>query len=230
MEKQSQKKLQGEFILEPQPEKKPPPQETPSSSSPSIPPSLKHEPKQKPHPFSSFCRNPDGIEYQNPEPGENLLLIIRRAFITNFPWITTAIFLSILPLFIGPLLLIVFPFIQISPLGQLLISIFYYTVIFGYAFVSFVIWHFHSAIITNKRIIDVDIPNILHRDIAITRVESIVDVKYEQGGIFKSLFRYGDILVQTEAIEANFEFDKAPNPAAITEIIGNLIVKKGQQA
>lgn len=44
-----------------------------------------------------------------------------------------------------------------------------------------------------------------------------------------SLFDYGDVVVQTAAKEAMFEFGSVPHPEEVVRIINELMVKEGDE-
>lgn len=176
-------------------------------------------------PFSAFCLYPEKVTFQNQEQDETIILLLRRHFITNVPWITTALFMiTLLPVSL-PLLPILFPFINISAVSGIFLILFYYLVVAGFILVNFTLWYFHVALITNQRIVDVDIHGIILRDVSQTKLNLIQDVNYNQFGVIRSFFDYGDVFVQTAGTELNFEFEQAPNPAQVVEIIADLIGK-----
>lgn len=176
--------------------------------------------------YSSMALYPENFTFQNQEADEEVVLLIRRDFITNVPWIIAILLLFLAPpviLVLGP---IFFPAIQIAPTILTLMISFYYLVVFGFALLNYAIWYFNVGIVTTKRAIDIDVPNILVKMISEARLPSIVDVSYTQVGGIRSFFDYGDIFLQTEGIHQNIEFDRAPNPNMIRKIIGELLVDK----
>lgn len=200
--------LRGEFVL-----------------SPTVSHTHSHQHTSPAHFFSSFVSHPKGVAFQDQEENEDIILIIRRHFITNVPWIFTAILLSILPIF-SPFLFQFFPFMTPSTQTQILLISFFYLIIFGFVLLNFTLWYFHIGIITNIRIRDIDIHGILYKDISETKNTQIEDVSYSQIGFIRSLFNYGDVAVQTAGSHPNIEFDKAPRPSEIARIIGDLIGNK----
>ncbi len=187
--------------------------------------------QQKPLPLqllSAYCTRPEGVTFANQEPDEAILLFLRRHFITNLPWIIFTLFLFIIP----PLLVLInsvseiFPFA--IPTGLLIvIVIFYYLLILGYAFGNFISWFYNIGIVTQKHVIDLDSSNILSHNTTTAGLNEVVDVKFTQRGFFQSSFNYGDIHVQTEALRANFDFIAAPNPTQVEDIISDLRSTKG---
>lgn len=182
-------------------------------------------PDQKSFPgmFSAYCPNPTGITFTNQEGDETVLLFLRKHFITNFSWVFYSFLLIIIPPILS-LLNTVFT-INLFSLPTRSIPVLlaaYYVLVFNYAFIQFTIWFFHVGIVTQKRLVDLDIDNILSYDLAETRILDIVDVDYSQKGFFQSFFRFGDVLIQTEAIKPNFEFEECPNPSTVSDIITDL--------
>lgn len=181
----------------------------------------------KPKFYSSLCVYPEGITFQNQEADEEVVLLIRRDFITNVPWIVSILLLFFLPPLLFILVPIFFPAVNVTqPLIGLSIT-FYYLVLIGFALLNFAIWYFNVGLVTNKRVIDMDVANILVKETSEARLASIADVTYSQVGGIQGLFNYGDVRVLTETYEQNLEFDRAPNPNMIRKIIGGLIVDKG---
>ena len=175
------------------------------------------------HFYSSLSYHPKKVKFENQEKDEEIVLLVRRDLITNVPWILTALIL----IFIPPLLFLfsdfITPFIQISPQTQLVSILFYYLAIFGFILVEFTLWYFNVGLVTNIRIIDLDVSGILYKHVSETRLNLIEDVSYSQVGSVRSVFNYGDVLIQTAGTLANFEFDRAPEPARIVRVIADMI-------
>ncbi len=177
--------------------------------------------KKGPHFYSSFFQDPDGLSFEDLEPGEIILLLLRRHFVTNVPWIATTIVLLLLPL-LFPIVLTLFPFPLPNSHTIMLFMGFYYLVIFGFVLLNFTLWYFQAGLVTNKRIIDVDLSGILYRQVSETKIQNVEDVTYNQTGFIRSLFNYGDVLVQTAGSVENIEYDRVPRPAQVADIIGDL--------
>lgn len=173
--------------------------------------------------LSSYTKHPKGIKFVNQERDEHIILFLRRHFIVNVPWIFLTIVFSLLPLFVFFLIEVSnINLFTIPPQLVVIIMIFYYLVVFNYALMNFIIWFYHVGIVTQKRLLDLDVYNILSHHLAETEMHDIVDVSYAQKGFFQSFFNYGDVPIQTEAIKANFEFEASPHPAEVSDIITDL--------
>lgn len=180
-----------------------------------------------PGPFTAFSYYPDHTTFRNQAEDEKIVLLIRKHFATNIPWILQIIFLTLIPPLILPFLSFLLPVLQVSALTKTAYTLFYYLAIFGYTLIKYASWYFHVGLVTTKRIIDVDTDGILYRNVAETKLEMIEDVSYTQAGTISSIFNYGDVHIQTAGEIANFEFDKAPNPADIRHTVIELIKKHG---
>lgn len=173
--------------------------------------------------FSSFCIHPKGVKFQNQESDEHILLFIRRHFSINATWIFTTLLMLIVPIMIIPIMRISgFQFVSLTLGLKIVIIVFYYLGVFLYALMNFIMWFYHVGIVTRKRLLDLDVYNILSHHMAETEIADIVDVSYSQKGFFQSHLNYGDVPIQTQAIKANFEFESAPYPAKVADIITDL--------
>lgn len=182
------------------------------------------------HLFSSFCKDPDGISFQSQEKGEKILLFLRRDFITNAKWILIGVVLAILPLllvfsqqlFKNPLPFLTFKF-------YLLFLFFYYLFVAAYFYINFITWYYNVALITDRRVIDVDFSSLVYKDVATTKLSLVQDVSYAQVGVVRTFFDYGNILIQTAGSLDNFIFESSPKPEDAVHIIEELIGKRNEQ-
>ena len=177
--------------------------------------------KVNPHFYSAFYKNPAGITFAEQEEGEDILLLLRRHFVTNLPWIISVVILAILPVFLS-FLTQNFPFPLPSTQTLMLYLAFYYLTLFGFVLINFSLWYFHIGLITSLRVIDIDLSGILYRHVSEAKHQNIEDVSYKQVGFITSVFNYGDVTVQTAGNEANIEYDRVPQPSIVADIIGDL--------
>jgi len=182
--------------------------------------------KNEPHILASFHENPEGVHFANQDSDEEVLLFLRRHYITNLSWqIATIVFimLPLIALATIPYLNITLP-IVIPPNYIIVLVLFYYLIVFGYAFVSFIVWFYNVGIISNHRVIDIDVNGISSKDIAATDLKDIIDISYKQSGIQQNLFDFGDVVMETEAEKPNFEFLSVPHPSRVVDLISKLNV------
>lgn len=177
--------------------------------------------KKAPHFYSAFSHYPAGVSFEEQEENENIILLLRRHFITNIPWLFASLLLLLLPLTF-PFILNYSPFpLPSAPTISLYVA-FYYLLIFGFVLINFTLWYFNVGIITNLHVIDIDLSGILYRQISQAKVQKIEDVTHKQSGFIRSLFNYGDVHVQTAGEEENIEYDRVPRPAKVAEIINDI--------
>ena len=215
----------GEFILD---KKTEPEKLTAEKNTQDKTQEIKHA-KKSPHFFSSFCYMPHGVSFSTQQEDEEIILLIRRDFITNVPWIAAVFGMIALPFLVAPFFDFLFPFLSFSDSTLWYILFFYFLIIYGFLINRFSLWYFHVSFVTNIRIVDVDVHGILLREITETRLELVEDIGYKQIGFIPSLFDYGEVHIQTAGSQQNIEFDKAPNPAKIAEIIGDRIGGKNKE-
>ncbi len=178
------------------------------------------------HLFTSYCEKPDDISFQNQEEDEKVLLFIRKDFITNIPWVVTGIILLFVPLLAIPLL----PYLHFAagflpPNYLLILTIFYYLALATFMYINFIIWYFNLDLVTDRRIIDIEFSGIVYKDVAATKLSLVQDVSYAQNGLIRTIFDYGDVLVQTAGTIDNFTFDAVPKPEDAVHVVENLIGK-----
>jgi len=154
---------------------------------------------------------------------EEIILIQRRHWLPFTIESVPFIIISILPF-------VLFAFSQILPLNIKIIFDSYSNYYFFFSFVLiFIIWlifiifwtnyYLDMVIITNKRIIDIEQISLFSRDEAEIRFEKIQDVKIEINGVLPSLFKFGDIYIQSAAEMEEFILKDIPDPYKIKDII-----------
>jgi hypothetical protein len=136
---------------------------------------------------------------------------------------------STLLFFIPPLTILfilpIFEELSLSVPGNFLSILlgFYYVLLSLYAFLNFISWFYNVGIITNLRLVDIDLTDITHKNVAATALVDIVDVEYSQKGFLQSTFDYGNVQIQTEGLKANFEYLLVPNPGQVADVINDLL-------
>lgn len=174
--------------------------------------------------LSAFLAFPEGIRFVTQEPGETIVLLLRKHWITNIGWIIVSVFLIVIPIILYPGLFMAGIFPADTPLVFSTFLVFsWYLMAFSYILVKFLLWYFTVSIITNERIIDVDFVNLLNKQFAETRISKVEDVTSKTGGFTKSFFDYGDVFLQTAATNAVFHFISVPRPDEVVKIVNQLM-------
>jgi hypothetical protein len=176
--------------------------------------------------FTTYCKNPGNISFGTQESNEQILLFLRRDFITNVPWILSSLLLTIAPTLIG--VLSGFANIQMIVLSanfSFILSSIYYLIVLTYIFVNFITWYFNVSLITNIRVMDVDFEDLIYKQISETKFNLVQDVSYKQIGAIQTFYDYGNVLIQTAAAMESFELNAVPQPQKVVETVENLIGK-----
>lgn len=177
--------------------------------------------------FTTFAECPSGVRFEHQGEDEEILLFIRQHFITNFSWIVISLILILLPVVLVPILITGIDLqFSIPENYSFVILSFYYVILFGYILINFLHWFYNIGIVTRRNVIDIDYSEIVNVHVAATKSSQIEDVSYKQNGFFKTLFNFGDVMVQTAANNPNFEFLKVPTPGKVVDIIHELIGTK----
>lgn len=200
-------------------------QEPPAeAATPQYPPHIKL--RSSFNPFAAYAELPRGVTYQDQESDEIIEILLRRHPITNLRWQIPALLAILLPL--------LFIAVPLEPLGlealyqvpahiRVILLLFWYLVVAGYAIENFLIWYFNVYFVTNKRVVDVDFNGLMHYSSNEVALHQIQDVEHKQVGIWQMLFRYGTVHIQTSATKQNLDFEKVPLPARVADIVTDLL-------
>lgn len=180
------------------------------------------------HILASYCENPGDIKFKNQEKNEKVILFVRKHFVTNFPWIAIGLVLTFLPFILASFGFLFRDILSFIP-GRffLFFSLFYYLFVISYMFVGFITWYFNISLVTDRRVLDLDFSDVLYKNLASTKIELVQDVSYDQTGVLRTFFHFGDVLVQTAGETTHFDFTAVPQPENVVHIIGGLIGKHG---
>lgn len=168
--------------------------------------------------FSAFVRRPTNIRFEGQEKKEEIILLLRRHFITNVPWLLVLILMVLVPVFVPQFV----PFDFLPPNFRLMAIISWYLLTFAFAFQKLLCWLFNVNIITNQRVIDIDFPTILYKDVSDARFDKIQDVSVKTGGFIRSLFNFGKVIIQTAGAIPEIIFEDIPNPERVRTAINKL--------
>lgn len=81
-------------------------------------------------------------------------------------------------------------------------------------------------IVTNQRIIDSTQRGFFNRVVSELHVSRIQDVSVSTSGLIQTMFKFGDLQVQTAGTEEKFKFIQIPNPEDVKDEIAKLIEVK----
>lgn len=159
---------------------------------------------------------------------EHIEYRVRRSLITLVPTALAFIVLSALPMVVWWFLNRLFPLLLagpiLFPLAALFGSVYYLSlVIFFYSY--FIDFYLDLLVVTNDRLIDIEQRGLFSRTISEVDLYQVQDVTSEVNGLFPSLFRYGQLTVQTAGPVGHFVVRDVPNPNALRRAILDLADK-----
>jgi len=171
------------------------------------------------HSLSSLLVLPKkSVRFDTQDSEEEILLILRRHWVTNLPW-----FFMALVLFFAPAVLTFFPLLSSFPEKyRFVFVIIWYLITLMFIFEKFLSWFFNMTIITDERIIDINFINLTTKKVSDCELDKIQDVSFDNSGAFGTIFNYGNVTVQTAAEIVEFIFDDVPRPAKVAEILQRL--------
>lgn len=149
--------------------------------------------------------------------GEEIILIIRAHPVTQIPWFINTIGIILITILLNFFVITIF-----SVEEQLFMNLFGFTIAAFYGWTNFLRWYFHVGIITNQRILDIDFPSTLYKEVTIAELRDVQEVTTKAVGYIGAVFNFGNILVQTAGTKANIEFHNAPKPSEIVKVINEL--------
>jgi len=168
--------------------------------------------------LSAFVARPAGVHFAALERGEQIVLLLRKHWVTNVPWIFIASLLLV-----SPLVLRFFPLLEFLPNRfQAMAVVGWYLLTLGFIFENFLSWYFNVYIVTNKRVIDLDFYNLVYYNQAQADLSQITDMNLTICGTLGVVFNYGNLVIETAAEAPNIEFQAVPNPRAVVKIIDGL--------
>ena len=174
-------------------------------------------------PLTCFAVNPDGIRFETQEEEEKVILFLRQHIIVNVGWVLITLILLVAPMGLIPFVLQSFPFPLANHPGYVVVGMaFWYVATFGFALASFIHWFFNIYIVTNERIVDIDFIHLLFKQFSQAEISKIQDISYSTGGIFATVFDYGNVLIETAGEFPNLEFASVPHPEKVVEAIRSL--------
>lgn len=187
---------------------------------------LEHLPGHNHNPLSAFQYFPEHINFETQDSEEKVVLLLRKHPITNVGWI-----LVTLALFFAPTLIKSLGLLELLPGNyQFFAYVAWYIFVFTYALQSFLGWYYNVHIITDERVVDVDFSNLIYKQVSDANIDKIQDVTYKMGGVVRTMFNYGDVIIQTASEVPNFELDGVSDPHRVAKILQDLRLEEQKEA
>lgn len=170
--------------------------------------------------FSAYLENPTNFRFENQDPHEKILLLLRAHPVTNLRWIIPSVLLFIAPFF-APVVLSSLNFTLAGfPTSFIIVFlIINYLLVLIITFEGFLYWYFNVYIVTDKNIIDIDFHSLLFKTIDAAPLRNVEDTSSSMGGIMSSIFHYGNVVIQTAGATKNIDFHAVPRPHQVADFI-----------
>lgn len=169
-------------------------------------------------PLSSTLIFPDYFDFSEKNEGEIIYTVLRPHWYTNVSWILLTILMLIAPLVVRSLRI---NFILSTNIFTL-VFLFWYMITFAFTLQKFISWYFDIFIITNFRVIDIDVHNLLDRKFSEAQIDKIQDINYKVAGLSQTFFNYGTLKIETAGENPDIEFEKIAAPGKIMKLLQGL--------
>lgn len=174
--------------------------------------------------FPAIFDKPTKIRFATQEEHEYIDLFLRRHWITNVPWILTAIFGSLVPPLVFYIDGLLGTGIILATTPQIVLGsvVLWYLLITAFVIEKFLFWYFNVYILTNQHLVDVNFFSLLARETTEVQLSDIQTITPSIKGIAAQFFNYGDVLVETAAERRVVLFDDVPRPDFVADRIQDL--------
>lgn len=165
------------------------------------------------------------------DPGEQILLEVRRHWFTLLGPLLLIIVLAVAPPIVLALISSLDIPITVSFVGNALsFGLFTYALwlllLWMFMFIEWTDYYLDVWYVTNKRVVDVDQMGVFHREVSSLHYGKIQDITIEIKGIIPTFLGFGDIHVQTAGEDREIVLKFAARPEDVKRIISNQTEKE----
>ncbi|MBP7700848.1 PH domain-containing protein [Candidatus Woesebacteria bacterium] len=170
----------------------------------------------------TYVPKPNKLSIDIQAEDEQIILLLRQHLLTQLNWVFIALLLSLAPILFSAAN--IFDFLPMSyRIGGVLG---WYLLVIGFSLESYLKWFYRVFVITDERIIDVDITSMIHKDISTTKLDKIEDISAVSSGFLSSIFDYGTVVIQTAGTEQVVEFEDVPHPAKVSTLLNEMLLEE----
>ncbi len=152
------------------------------------------------------------------EPGEQILLSVRRHLFVFYARIIFILILLIVPLFAAPFVIPFFgriaPGMSENAFFWALYSL-WLTIVWILFFLRWTDYYLDVWIITNQRVIDIEHRGVFNSEVSTFRLEHIEDVTVEVHGVIATFLKFGTVHIHTAGESPDFVIRDANRPFEI---------------
>ncbi len=156
------------------------------------------------------------------EPGERILLEVRRHMFMLYSKMAFLLILFFIPLGLSPLFAQLIDKTTGGDYGSVLMGFLFMLWCLFLWVLFFFYWtdyYLDVWIITSKHIFDIEQKSVFRREISVTRLEQVQDVTISINGLFATFLKFGDLHIHTAGSEIDFTIKNAANPMHVKETI-----------
>ena len=168
--------------------------------------------------LGSFVAQPKSINFDGQHKKEKIILLVRRHWILNLPWMLSAAMLAVFPLALTQTNVLSIIPLEVFNAGLLI----WYLLVTAVIIEGFLTWLFNVGIITNERVLDIDFSSLLFQRTSDAQIDKIQDVTVETGGFIRTILGFGSIYIQTAGEKQEIEFTDIPSPQVVAMILKKL--------
>lgn len=95
-------------------------------------------------------------------------------------------------------------------------------------FMNWTDYYLDVLVITNKKLIDVEQQGLFRRDVATAPIGNVQDIKIEIKGVIRSIFDFGNLYIQTGAVERELLIKDIKSPAKVKAVILDTIAENAK--
>jgi len=157
---------------------------------------------------------------------EEIIFLLRRDHIIIIRVIVWYLFLALVPLFVRIFLVNFEPDLILSEILSIvwtLMTFGYYLYIWLFFYRSFLDYYLDVWVVTNHRIINIELQGLFNRVVAEQKLFRVQDVTTEQKGFLALFFNYGDVHIQTAGTKERFVFEQISTPNKVAHQISQLV-------
>lgn len=102
----------------------------------------------------------------------------------------------------------------------------YYATLVTFFFIRWLSVYLDVGIVTDQRVVDVDQRSLFSRNVAELDSKMVQDVAAEKTGFLRTIFDFGDVIIQTAGERPNFTFEGVPHPEKVVDLIQHSIADR----
>lgn len=161
----------------------------------------------------------------NGNSDESIFVFSRPYFLAFLPWFAIGAALIILGLIFIFTITSIFPEIVTDNASFNIFVVMtsaYFLLLIPFLTVAFIDFYYDLHIVTDRRLIDIDQNSLFSREINELALEEVQDVTTRNSGILRTVFDFGDVVIETAGSSPKFEFNAVLHPREIASVILDL--------